>query len=429
VSLKREVGLFGATMIGLGSILGTGVFVSLGMAAGVAGPAVIASIGVAAAVALCNGLSSAQLAARHPVSGGTYEYGYRWLHPRLGFTAGWMFLCAKSASAATAALGFSGYLLTILGYGQTAYRMPLAVAAVALLTVLAWRGLRRSSHVNAVIVSVTILSLLVFVIAGVPGLLRSGFTPWVPLFSPPRAEMSPLGGFLEACALMFVAFTGYGRIATMAEEVRHPVRTIPVTILVTLTLAMALYMAVGIVSITAVGAARFAVASTEAAAPLEVVAREMGHPVVAFLVAGGAITAMLGVLLNLILGLSRAVLAMARRGDLPALFASIDASTGVPSAATGLVGLLIAGLICLGDVKTTWSFSAFSVLIYYAITNWAALRLSPQERFLPRPFAWLGLGACLILAFWVEFQVWTFGLLLIAIGLIWHEFACRRILS
>jgi len=226
---------------------------------------------------------------------------------------------------------------------------------------------------------------------------------------------------------MFVAFTGYGRIATMAEEVRHPVRTIPVTILVTLTLAMALYMAVGIVSITAVGAARFAVASTGAAAPLEVVAREMGHPAVALLVAGGAITAMLGVLLNLILGLSRVVLAMGRRGDLPGLFASIDASTGVPSAATGLVGLLIAGLICLGDVKTTWSFSAFSVLIYYAITNWAALRLSPQERFLPRPFAWLGLGACLILAFWVEFQVWTFGLLLIAIGLIWHEFACRRI--
>jgi len=200
VSLKREVGLFGATMIGLGSILGTGVFVSLGMAAGVAGPAVIASIGVAAAVALCNGFSSAQLAARHPVSGGTYEYGYRWLHPRLGFTAGWMFLCAKSASAATAALGFSGYLLTILGYGQTTYRMPLAVAAVALLTVLAWRGLRRSSQVNTVIVSVTILSLLVFVMAGFPGLLRSGSAPWWPFFSPPRAEMSPLGGFLEACA-------------------------------------------------------------------------------------------------------------------------------------------------------------------------------------------------------------------------------------
>ena len=105
--LQRELGLAGATVTGLGSILGTGVFVSLAIAAGITGPSVILAIVLAAGLALCNALSSAQLAAAHPISGGTYEYGYKYLSPRLGFTAGWLFLCAKTASAATAALGFA----------------------------------------------------------------------------------------------------------------------------------------------------------------------------------------------------------------------------------------------------------------------------------------------------------------------------------
>jgi APA family basic amino acid/polyamine antiporter len=112
--LRREVGVVGATMMGLGSIVGTGIFVSMGIAAGSAGPAVVLAIALSALIAVCNGLSSAQLAAAHPVSGGTYEYGYRWLHPSLGFLAGWMFVCAKTASAATAALGFSGYVLDLV---------------------------------------------------------------------------------------------------------------------------------------------------------------------------------------------------------------------------------------------------------------------------------------------------------------------------
>ncbi len=125
--LKRDLGLIGATMMGLGSIVGTGVFVSIGVAAGVTGPSVVLAIVLAALVATCNALSSAQLAASHPVSGGTHEYGYRYLHPALGFTAGWMFLCAKIASAATAALGFAGYLLHLLGITSISM-IPIAVS-------------------------------------------------------------------------------------------------------------------------------------------------------------------------------------------------------------------------------------------------------------------------------------------------------------
>lgn len=172
-SLKREVGVFGATMMGIGSMVGTGVFVSIGIAAGIAGPAVILAIALAAIVATCNALSSAQLAASMPVSGGTYEYGYAYLSPWLGFTAGWMFLCAKTASAATAALGFAGYLLQ--AFGLSGLVVPVAVAVVAGLTAIVLMGIRRSNRANIVIVSVTVFALTFFVVAGALSVLAKGF--------------------------------------------------------------------------------------------------------------------------------------------------------------------------------------------------------------------------------------------------------------
>jgi APA family basic amino acid/polyamine antiporter len=417
--LRRQVGIFGATMMGLGSIIGTGIFVSIGIAAGVAGPSVTLAVAVAALVATCNALSSAQLAANHPVSGGTYEYGYRWLHPGLGFTAGWMFLCAKTASAATAALGFAGYTLTTLGQNQDG-QVPLALAIVVVLTVLVLTGIRRTSATNVVIVSLTILSLAAFVLAGLPTACASGTRNLLPFFQPTSTGKAPLSGFLEACALMFVAYTGYGRIATLGEEIREPRKNIPRAIIVTLLVSMTLYVAVGWVGISAGGAEALASATKGQAAPLAVVTRQFSLPGVGLIVALGAITAMLGVLLNLVLGLSRVVLAMGRRGDAPSIFSRLDASEKTPYPAVILVGLAIAGLTLIGNVKTTWSFSAFTVLIYYALTNLSAIRLSESERLYPRFVPWLGLAGCLMLAFWVERTVWLTGLALMAAGLLWH---------
>ena len=424
-ALRREVGWFGATMMGLGSIVGTGVFVSIGIAAGVAGPAVVLAIAVAALVATCNGLSSAQLAANHPVSGGAYEYGYRWLNSSLGFTAGWMFLCAKSASAATAALGFAGYLLRLLGHDQPTVLVPLALAAVLLLTALALTGIKRSNTTNIVLVIAAVGALLAFILVGAPSAWANGAKNLVPFFSNPAQPDAPLPGFLQACALMFVAYTGYGRIATLAEEVRAPRRVIPLAIVVTLCVSMALYFAVGLIGVAAVGAPAFAPRPHQNAAPLELVALSFATPGVSTIVAIGAMVAMLGVLLNLILGLSRVVLAMGRRRDLPGRFASVSAASGTPWPAVLLVGVIIAGLVAIGNVKTTWSFSAFTVLIYYAITNLAALRLKPDERLYPPGFAWLGLSSCLFLAFWVDASIWLAGLGVIACGLLWHEVARR----
>lgn len=414
--LRRELGIWGATMMGLGSMIGTGVFVSIGIAAGVAGPSVVLAIVVAGAVATCNALSSAQLAASHPVSGGTYEYGYRYLNPALGFTAGWVFLWAKSASAATAALGFAGYCLTLLGRDLAA--MPaLAVGAVALFTILVLAGIRRSSAANTAIVAVTLLSLVAFVAFGLPRALANGTDSSSPLW--PSAQSGGSSAFLYATALMFVAYAGYARIATLGEEVTKPTRTIPRAIVVTLAISGLLYIAVAIAAIGSVGAARFAGSSGAQTTPLEIAANAMDAPPLAVLVSVGAITAMLGVLLNLILGLSRVVLAMGRQGDLPPMFGRVSASGRAPAAAVIAVGVLIAGLAAIGSVEIAWAFSAFTVLVYYALTNLAALRLPPEQRLYPRWVAIAGLAACLFLAFWVPVAVWAAGLALIAAGLIW----------
>jgi len=424
--LKRQLGVFDALMMGLGSILGTGIFVSIGLAAGLAGPSVILAIALAALVATFNALSSAQLAAAHPVSGGTYEYGYRFLTPSLGFLAGWMFLLAKSASAATAALGFAGYTLALLGLTAIP-KTALAAIIVLLFTAIVLAGIRRSSHVNIAIVSATILALLAFTATGLwyqathPD-AAPGFTP----FFPEEDPSENLSALLHATALMFVAYTGYGRIATLAEEVTDPRRTIPRAIIATLAASALLYIAVSVAGFGAVGADFLSRATEESAAPLELAARHMGYPIVAVLVSLGAATAMLGVLLNLILGLSRVYLAMGRRRDMPALLARLDPAGQTPRPAVILTGALIAALTLIGSVKTTWSFSAFTVLLYYAITNAAALALPADLRLFPRWISAAGLLSCLLLAFWVPAPVWLTGLALSLLGLAWHRLARSR---
>lgn len=425
--LTRAVGLPGAVLMGLGSILGTGIFVSLGLGAGVAGPAVVGAIAVAAVVAVFNGLSSAQLAASHPVSGGTYEYGYRYLNPALGFTAGWMFLSAKSASAATAALGLAGYLWP---WGGGWMRVAMALTVVGVLTVVVAGGMERSNRANAAIVTVTLLALGAFVVAGMPAAIRGGgaghWEGWA------NAGGAGLGGWLEATALMFVAYTGYGRIATLGEEIRDPRRGIPRAIGITLLVTLALYVAVAWVAVGAAGAPAVAVAARETAAPLRLLAEGFGVTGLGTLVAVGAVTAMLGVLLNLLLGLSRVALAMARRRDLPGTLARLDRVDAVdgarvsPRRAVFAVGGVVALLALTGSVRATWSFSAFTVLVYYALTNLAALRLTGRERRYPRWVAVAGLGSCLGLAFRVEPAVWLAGLGWIAVGLAGRACARRR---
>lgn len=382
-------------MLGLGSIIGTGVFISLGIGASIAGPMILPAIGLAGLVALCNGLSSAQLAANHPVSGGTYEYGHRWLNPSLGFVAGWMFLCAKSASAATAALGFALYL-------NPENSLPIALAIVWVITAITLLGIQRTNTINTLIVGAVLLSLIAFVVFGAPAISAN-----------PQNWQSALDGenlknLLPATALMFVAFTGYGRIATLGEEVTEPRRTIPRAIIATLVTTTVIYIVVTWVALANAG---------NQFSSLALIAQTFSGPSLVKVLTAGAIIAMASVLLNLVLGLSRVVLAMGRRCDLPKTTARITDSTKVPAVATIVVGCLITGLVYVGDMKLTWSFSAFTVLVYYALTNLCAIRLKIEERLYPIWVSYIGLFACLCLAVFVEWRIILAGLSLIALGL------------
>lgn len=425
-SLARVVGLWGAVWMGLGSILGTGVFVSLGIATGIVGSGIVLAVVLAAVVATANGLSSAQLAAAHPVSGGTYEYGHRLLHPAAGFTAGWMFLAAKSASAATAALGCAGYLLQVLGFTYSVrVRVAVALAILLVLTALVAGGVRRSNHANIAIVTLTLIALGAFVLFGwltvdLASLSeRLGSAAWAEALGTPS-------GLLHATALTFVAYTGYGRIATLGEEVRDPAKTIPRAIIATLVLSMLLYVSVAATAVAVVGPEDFAASTRDAAAPLEVVAQAFRQPQVAWLIAVGAVTAMAGVLLNLLLGLSRVLLAMARRREMPPALAHVSPRTRSPTRAVWAVGAFIAALVLLGDIRTTWSFSAFTVLVYYGLTNLSALRLPPEARRFPPWVAGVGLVSCFGLAFLLEWTIWVTGLALLGVGFGIRAWMLRR---
>ena len=310
--LQRVIGLPSAVMLGLGSIVGTGLFVSLGIGVDIAGPMVIPAITLAGLVAMCNGLSSAQLAANHSMSGGTYEYGHRWLNPTLGFTSGWMFLSAKSASAATAALGFAWYI-------HPEGTLPVAITLVVAVTLLSITGLQRSNAVNIAMVTLVLMTISAFVIKSTPALFEHS-DRLQPLFDPKRFP-----DLLQTTALMFVAYTGYGRVATLGEEVQEPRRTIPRAVIITLIISLILHL-----TVAAVGLAQ--------AKQLGKVANGFGGSLLNQVVTSGAAIAMVSVLLNLVLGLSRVVLAMGRRGDLPKVTTRINESTKVPALATITVG-------------------------------------------------------------------------------------------
>lgn len=379
--LKRELGLGGAVVTGLGSIVGTGAFVAIGIASGMWGDVILWAIPLAALVAVFNGMSSAFLAGRFPVAGGTYEYGYQTLNQWLGFSAGWLFLMAKTASAATAALGVGLYLRT---EGPI-----LPIVAVALVTAMVLAGLRRTAWLNATLVVVSSGTIVWFAASSV---FEGGDTA---SFQTPVAG----GNLAAAVAFLFVAYTGYGRIATLGEEVRRPEFTIPRAVVITLGIAAMLYLLV------------------------EIGGRAFGGPfwgenagivgAGGTVVAVGAIAAMLGVLLNLILGLSRVWLAMGRRSDMPAGLAMLDRRSQ-PVRAIVLSALAVAALTLTGDIGLAWSFSAMTVLLYYGLTNLSALALDRK-----RPTAWLGLASCLFLSFFVPFGIWIAGVGLIIAGLGW----------
>lgn len=401
VTLERQLGLLDATGIGVGAIIGAGIFVVLGVAAGVAGAAVLVGILLAAVAATANALSSAQLAATYPVAGGTYEYGYRVIGPATGFAAGWMFLVGKIAAAGTVAIGLSGYAANLF---PGLPPRPLAAGAVVAFTALNYVGIRRSSRVNLAVVAVSVGSLMALTVAGLREVQTSSFTPFAP---------TGWRGVLEAAALMFFAYTGYARIATLGEEVRQPRVTIPRAIVLTIAVTVVLYAGVAYVAVGTVGAAALAASD----APLELAAARVGPTWLVGVVSVGAFAAMLGVMLSQLLGLSRMAFAMARRGDLPAGLSAVHERFRVPHRAVVLVGAIAAVVAVTGTLRGVAAAAAFTILVYYGIANVSALRMPREAKIVPDIVPAVGVIACLSLALALPLKTITVGLSVLVGGL------------
>lgn len=378
--LARRVGEGDAVVIGLGSMIGAGVFAVLGPAAGAAGSALLIGLAIAAAVAYCNATSSAQLAALYPQSGGTYVYARERLGAFWGNLAGWCFVVGKTASCAAMAL-------TAGAYAGPRYERPIAVAAVAALTLVNYRGIHKTAFATRVIVTVVLAVLaLVVVSAALSGNATSSHFA--------GSFDSGVGGILRSAALLFFAFAGYARIATLGEEVIDPARTIPRAIPRALGLTVVIYATVAVSALAVLGPVALAASRTPLAMTMRLSGLEGLVPVVRI---GGAVAA-LGVLLALIAGVGRTSFAMASDGVLPRWLSAVHPRFAVPHRADLTIGAIVTVLVLTTDLRHAIGFSSFAVLLYYAIANASAWTLSPTERRWPRWLSGLGLIGCLVLA-------------------------------
>ncbi len=402
-TLQRRLGTGDAVVIGLGSMIGAGIFVALTPAAVAAGSWLLVGLALAGVVAYCNATSSARLAARYPQSGGTYVYGRERLGPFWGYLAGWSFVVGKTASCAAMAL-------TVGLYVWPAYAHAIAVAAVAALTAVNYRGVQKSALLTRIIVAL-VLAVLAGVVAAV------AFSGAADAGRLALGDSRPLG-VLQAAGLLFFAFAGYARIATLGEEVRDPARTIPRAIPIALALTLVIYAVVAVTVLSVLGPDGLA----SAAAPLADAVRAAGAPGFEPVVRAGAAIAALGSLLSLILGVSRTTLAMARDRHLPAALAAVHPRFGVPHRAEVAVGILVAALAAVADVRGVIGFSSFAVLVYYAIANASAWTLEGPDQS-PGRFARahrvipaVGLLGCVVLAFALPLQSVLVGAVVLALG-------------
>ncbi len=376
--LARRLGVGDAVVIGLGSMIGAGVFAAFTPAAAAAGAGLLLGLAVAAVVAYCNATSSARLAALYPESGGTYVYGRERLGEFWGYLAGWGFVVGKTASCAAMAL-------TVGNYAVPGHTRPVAVVAVVALTTLNYFGVQKSAWLTRLIVAVVL-----GVLAGVALACFAG--------DHPRADnLTPLTGHgivdvLQAAGFLFFAFAGYARIATLGEEVRDPARTIPRAIPLALGVTLAAYATIAVAVLAVLGSARVASTPDPLAAAVTSGSWTWMEPIVRI----GAVVASVGSLLSLLLGVSRTSLAMARDRHLPTVLAAVHPRYRVPHRAELAVGAVVIAVVLTADVRGAIGFSSFAVLVYYAIANASALTLdrSRGTRLIPV----LGLAGCLLVA-------------------------------
>lgn len=406
--LARRLGLRDAVVIGLASMIGAGVFSVWVPAAQSGGNWLLLGLALAAVVAFANANSTGRLAARHPESGGAYRYGRAELGEWPGFLAGWGFVVGKTASCAAMAMTAADYLV------PTAWEKPVAIAAVAVLSGLNLLGITRTARAAAVIVTVVLAVLALVIVAGAADLFRHGVPPTQPGTAP---DVSPYG-VLQSAGLLFFAFAGYARIATLGEEVREPARTIPRAIAAALAVVVGLYAVLATVLLLRLGSGHLAASSD---APLADLVLVSGWGWAVPVVQAGAALAALGALLALIAGIGRTALAMARDRELPTFLAAVHPRTQVPYLAEIAVAVAIVALLLVADLRGAIGFSSFGVLAYYLVANLAALRLRATDGRRPwgvRALPVVGAIGCTVLVVALPLPAVVGGVVVFAVGVV-----------
>jgi APA family basic amino acid/polyamine antiporter len=397
VELKRTLSLLDATSIGIGAIIGAGIFVVLGIAVGYAGPAVIISMAIAGTVALFTALSFAELGSAIPKQGGTYEFAYEMISPFVAFISGCLWLFGQTVAGAAVSLGLASYFVAMFPFFSL---KVIAVSAALVLTVLNLIGTRHSAMVNNILVLIKIVILCLFVGFGVFQVNSHNYSQFAP---------NGFVGILQGAGFIFFAYLGFGRIAALGEEVKNPKRTLPLAILLALIISVVLYVVTGLV---ATGLQDYRILAGSGS-PLTDAARATGNFTLIATISFGALVATASVLLTNLIGLSRVSFAMARKGQLPKSLATIHPKLGTPYVSILITGALMAVLAFVADLRQTAAITSFSILSTHVVLHFSAIRLRkkiPNLKTFKAPFypliPSLGLASCIILMFSLPTEAW-----------------------
>jgi len=408
-ALARKLGTTDAVVIGLGSMIGAGIFASFAPAAAAAGAGLLIGLAIAAVVAYCNATASAQLAAQYPTSGGTYVYGRERLGEWPGFLAGWSFVIGKTASCAAMALTFAAYA------APGGWEKPVAVAAILVLAAVNYFGVTRTAGLTRIIVAVVLLVLALVVVVG----LSAGNPAGNDLAEDLYAD-GPYG-ILQSAGLLFFAFAGYARIATMGEEVKDPQRTIPRAIITALFIVLVVYALIAVTVLVVIGPEKLATS----AAPLVEVVTAANAGWAAPIVRIGAAAAALGALLALVAGVGRTSLAMARNRDLPVWLAGVHPKHKVPHHAEIALAVIVSILVLTVDLRGAIGFSSFGVLLYYFIANVSAFTQAKEQRRYPKALQNLGATGCLVLVGTLPIASIVVGVIVLLVGVAYRLIRLR----
>lgn len=384
--LKPSLGLFDATAISVGAIIGAGIFVVTGIAAGLAGSALIISMLIAAIIAFFTALSFAELTAWQPKEGSVYEYTCMLVSPFAGFLVGWMWMLSNTFAGAAVSLGFAYYLVTL--FPSLNANVVAAVLCITF-TTLNYFGIRQSALFNNLLVTAKLLILSLFVLFGLLYVNSANFAPFAPFEA----------GVFYGAYYVFFAYGGFARVAVIAEEVKDAKRNVPKAILMSLIISTIFYVLVGVVAVGLVGAPKLSNSNS----PLTEAISITGNSAAIYAVSAGGLLATASVLLTSILGVSRMAYAMAKRRDIPKVFSKLHSQYNTPYYSIWIVGILMSLLVLFIDLTRVVAISTFALLFYYALANVSALRLKVQKRLCPRFVPVLGVITCFALLAFILF--------------------------